>query len=73
MKIVETKININLKILPFGHAQIVLKGFDKIEKYPKGLKQFPQYGEPKTTNQQSIEIIFGGEEFKVPKTTSGLF
>lgn len=71
MKIPETKININFKILPFGHAQIEIKGAEG-EKENR-LERTAEYSEPKTTNQQVIEIIFDGQEYKIPKTTGGLF
>jgi len=70
MKILETKVNINFKILPFGHAQIEIKGGE----WPREAKfeRIPEYGKPKTTNQQIIEITFGGEEYRTPTTTGGL-
>ena len=68
MGISEVNVNIGFKILPFGHAQIVIKGQ---EPRKKKLEQPVKYIEPMTTNIQTIEIGFGGEEYKSPKTTSG--
>lgn len=70
MKVPEAKVNINFKILPFGRAQIEIKS-GEIAREAK-LKRVPEYSEPKTTNQQTIEITFGGEEYRIPKTTGGL-
>ncbi len=70
MKEPEAKVNINFKILPFGHARIEIKGGEMAREAK--LEQVPKYSEPKTTNQQIIEITFGGEEYRTPKTTGGL-
>jgi hypothetical protein len=70
MKVPETKVNINFKILPFGHAQIEIRGGEETKEAK--LECIPVYTEPKTTNQQIIEITFGGEEYRTPKTTGGL-
>lgn len=70
MKVPEAKVNINFKILPFGHAQIEIKG-GEVRREGR-LERTPEYSEPKTTNQQVIEITFGGKEYRTPKTTGGL-
>lgn len=70
MNISEMKVNISFRILPFGHAQIEIKGGEEIRKAK--LERTSEYSEPKTTNQQIIEITFGGEEYRIPKTTGGL-
>jgi len=64
------KINISFKILPFGHAIVEIKGQEE-EKAQKEI-QAPLYIEPKTTNPEYIEIIFGGQNYTVPKTTGGI-
>jgi len=69
MKEAQIKIDINFKIIPFGHASIEIRGQEE-EKEARE-KEFPVYLEPKTTNPQLIEIIFGGENYTVPKTTGG--
>ena len=60
------QIQINFKIIPFGHACIKIK--HEAEKDVEE-KEFPVYSVPKTTNPQLIEINF--DEYKVPKTTGG--
>jgi hypothetical protein len=69
MKETQTKINVNFRILPFGHASIEAGGFE--EKRGVQEKEVPLYLEPKTTNPQLIEITFAGENYMVPKTTGG--
>lgn len=70
MKETQMKINVNFRIIPFGHASIEIKGhgeeIEVIEKRP------PIYLEPRTTNPELIEIIFGGENYIIPKTTGDL-
>lgn len=63
-------LNVELKILEFGHAIIQAKGreittVDKAE-------EAPVYVEPETTVVRVIEIIFSGADYLIPKTTSGL-
>jgi hypothetical protein len=70
MKEPEIKINVNFKIIPFGHASIEVKGHE--EEKATGEKESPVYLEPKTTNPQLIEITFGRENYKIPKTTGGI-
>jgi len=70
MKEPQIKINVNFKIIPFGHASIEVKGHEE-EKEARE-KESPVYLEPKTTNPQLIEITFGGENYKIPRTTGGL-
>ena len=70
MKAAEAKINVNFKIIPFGHATIEIKGHEEEKELRE--KESPVYLEPKTTNPQLIEITFGGENYTVPKTTGGL-
>jgi hypothetical protein len=63
-------INIDFKILEFGHANIETKGRE-LESLDK-VEQAPAYSEPKTTDESVVEIIFGGADYIIPKTTSGL-
>jgi len=63
------QIKINFRILPFGHVSIEVKGHE--DKKEVREKESPVYFEPKTTNPQLIEITFGGENYKIPKTTGG--
>jgi hypothetical protein len=65
----QMKINVNVRIIPFGHAEIQIKGHE--EEKELGKKQAPTYLEPQTTNPQLIEITFGGENYIVPTTTGG--
>jgi hypothetical protein len=69
MKEAQIKINVNFRIMPFGHASIEVKGHEE-EKEARE-KESLVYLEPKTTNPQLIEITFGGENYTVPKTTGG--
>jgi hypothetical protein len=70
MKEAEVKINVNFRIIPFGHASIEIKGHEEEKELRE--KELPVYLEPKTTNIQLIEITFDGENYTVPKTTGGL-
>lgn len=70
MKMSQIKINVNFKIIPFGHASIEIKDHEAEKEEEE--KESPVYLEPKTTNPQLIEITFGGENYKVPRTTGGL-
>jgi len=70
MKELQIKINVNFKIIPFGHASIEVKGYEE-EKEARE-KEFSVYSEPKTTHPQLIEITFGGENYGIPKTTAGI-
>lgn len=65
------KINVNFRIVPFGHISIELKTPEPLKNREK--KEFPVYTEPRTTNPEVIEIIFGGENYTTPKTTGGIF
>jgi hypothetical protein len=69
MKEPQIKINVNFKITPFGYISIEVKGQE--ESHEAKEKEIPVYLEPKTTNPLLIEITFSGENYKVPKTTSG--
>jgi len=69
MKEAETKINVSLRIIPFGHADREMRGHEEEKEIRE--KEAPVYLEPKTTNPQLIEITFGGENYVVPKTTGG--
>jgi hypothetical protein len=71
MKTSEIKVNVNFKILPFGHVLIEMKGNEGIK---ESILEKPLviYGEPGITNQKASEIRFGGEEYKAPKTTGGI-
>ena len=70
-RMLNPKVDIILKILPFGNGQIELKGQEESEEPELGSR--PRYGEPRTTNQEIIEVMFGGGDFIVPKTTGGDF
>lgn len=70
MKVSQAKININFKILPFGHAEIDMKTGEPAK--GEKIEQPTVYIEPKTTDTKTIEISFGGENYIVPKTTGGL-
>lgn len=70
MKETQIKININFRIIPFGHASIEIRGHEEEKEVRE--KESPVYLEPKTTNPQIIEITFGGENYLVPKTTGGI-
>jgi hypothetical protein len=70
MKEVAGKITVNLKIIPFGHASIEIKGYEESKEL--GKKEPPVYHEQKTTNLQFLEITFDGENYTVPQTTGGL-
>ena len=64
-------VNINLKILPFGHVSIETKSLeDRIDIKEK--KEF-FYAEPKTIIPQLVEITFDGSNYGVPKSTGGIF
>lgn len=67
----EPVLNINFRILPFGKAILELKSTEHIkeEKPP----QHVIYAEPKTTDTGVVEIIFGSDNYIVPKTTGGIF
>ncbi len=65
----QIKINVHVRIIPFGHASIGIKGHEAEEEVRK--KESPVYTEPQTTNPQLIEITFDGENYTVPKTTGG--
>lgn len=69
MKEAQIKINVNFKIIPFGHASIEIRGREEEKEISE--KEFPVYLEPKTTNPQLIEITFDGENYTIPKTTGG--
>jgi len=70
MKMPQIKINVNFKIIPFGYVSIEIKGHEAEKEAEE--KESPVYLEPKTTNPQLIEITFGRENYKVPRTTGGL-
>ena len=69
MKEAHVKVNVNFKILPFGHTSIEVKGLE--EEKEEREEEFPVYLEPKATNPQLIEITFGGDNYGIPKTTGG--
>ncbi|MBU0568462.1 hypothetical protein KJ693_07270 [bacterium] len=69
MKEAQVKININFRILPFGHAFLEAKGYEEEKEVRE--KESPVYIVPKTTNPELIKITFGGENYAVPKTTGG--
>jgi len=64
------KVNINFRILPFGHTYIEIKGSEGMRQ--KRLERPIIYGEPKITNQQAVEISFKGKEYGLPKDTGGV-
>ena len=66
----EIKMNINVKLLPFGCIQIEMKGPEGVG---ENIVRHPVvYGEPGTTGQQIAEIPFNREEYGVHKTTGGI-
>ena len=67
----EQKANLNIKILPFGHISIEMKGSESAKE--NKLDQSVIYGEPGTSYPPLVEISFGGEEYRTPKTTGGTF
>lgn len=69
MKETQIKLNINFRILPFGHALIEIKDYKKEKEKRK--EKIPLYIEPKTTSPEVIEITFGGVDYIVPKVTHG--
>ncbi len=66
MKERQVKLNINFRILPFGHASVEIK-----DRKGKRKKETPLYAEPKTSNLEWMEITFDGIDYIVPKTTGG--
>jgi hypothetical protein len=70
MRSLHANVSFNFKILPFGHAMIEIKSGEGVEK--EKVKQPATYMEPKTTDTKIVEIIFGGDNYIVPKTTGGL-
>jgi len=70
MKETDGRISVNLRIIPFGHASIEIKGHEESKKLKE--RELPVYHELKTTNLQLIEITFDGENYTVPQTTGGL-
>lgn len=70
MKLLQAKFNVNFKILPFGHMSFVIKSNKEIDELIPA--QLAIYTEQKTTNIKTTEIIFGDDNYVVPKTTSGL-
>lgn len=70
MKDAQIKINVNFRIIPFGHVSIEIKSHEEKKEVRK--KESPVYLEPKTTNPQMIEFTFGGENYSIPQTTCGI-
>jgi len=70
MKEPKIKINVNFKIIPFGHVSIEVEGHEEEKEVRE--KESPVYIEPETTNPQLIEITFDGENYKMPTTTGGM-
>ena len=64
------EINIKFSVFPFCQFSSEYFGLKPKEQERESL---PQYTQPKTTNIQSLEISFCGENYTVPQTTSGLF
>ena len=69
MKETELKINVNLKIIPFGHASIEIRG--RVDAKEKLEKKNPIYQQPTSTNPELIEITFGNGNYMIPNTTGG--
>lgn len=66
----QVRLNISVRFLPFGHVVIQSKGSEPVRVEKK--EQKPVYAEPKTTDTKIVEIIFGGDNYVIPKTTGGL-
>jgi hypothetical protein len=66
----EVKFSVNLRILPFGRAVVEMKSGEQVKE--EKMERQPVYTEPKTTDIKIVEIIFGGDNYIVPKTTGGL-
>lgn len=66
----EIRLNVTVKILPFGHVVIQTKSSEQVGM--EKMERKPVYAEPRTTDTKMFEIAFGGENYIVPKTTGGL-
>jgi len=69
MKDTQIKVNINLRIMPFGQTSIEVKGREEEKEVRE--KEPPIYLEPRTTNPELVEITFYDRTYTVPKTTGG--
>lgn len=67
----QAEVKVSLRFVPFGHATIEIKS--RAEAPVEAEKKSFYYIEPRTTNPQTTEILFAGEEdhYAVPQTTSG--
>lgn len=65
------KVNVNLKIIPFGSASIEWRTEERERE--KIEKKSPVYSQPWTTIPEVIETAFNGDDYIVPKTTDGSF
>lgn len=71
MKEESVKVNIKLKIMPFGQSSVEVRSSGKEVEKPE--TQLLVYLGPKTTNPHFVEISYDGENYSVPQTTGGLF
>lgn len=64
----ETKLNVNINILPFGRNVIKIRSSESSGER----KESPAtYSEPKTT-EAIVEISLDGQNYTTPKTTVGI-
>jgi len=66
----EPQMKINLRIIPFGHAIIEIRGREEIEEVRE--KEVPVYVKPERIIPQFIRIYIGEENYTVLKNTEGL-
>jgi hypothetical protein len=65
--------SVNFKIIPFGHASVEIKVQGGEEEEQPREKEVVLYLEPRTTNLQSAQITFDGNDYTVPTTTGSFF
>lgn len=69
----KVEVSVNFRIIPFGHASFEISRQGREEEKQPREKEVAQYLEPRTTNLQSAQITFGGDNYMVPKTTGSFF
>lgn len=63
-------IKVNIKILPFGQSEIVIKGKEDVkEDEQKRIEIHPDYSEIETTVPKKFDLSFEESSFIVPQTT----